>query len=428
MAATQGRFCRADEVHIGSWENRTDEDPIPAPFCNSSTHGPVTDHRSHSWSCEPVVDVSGDVRLQRDVRGGTNRSTWALFVVAADKHCQRYRELGIGPKLVWRSSRCQLHRWDASSFCTKLGARRLLFVGDSTMLQMFALLVNEVQWGLRNANWSEAQMLNCTSRLLFGPADTPDLLPYGGLWYRGRPWNEWVLRTNLKAGDVVVLSFGAHVYGQSNFMHLLKKVASERRALANRARGVHFVWKSQAAAGCNSAKEGARTTPPDQAFWRSHPMVMPPAKRFVCHDHHLRFDAYYRDVMGHNNTEAVCYASQLDKLSSSETSVYNWPEFESRDTLAEAFWSSPSHRVTGLPMPALLNLRASHLRPDAHGASASLTGADPECRARGEFCYGASRAHEFCRCAKDCLHTCQPGPIDRLAPQLLHHMLQVGEI
>ena len=76
-----------------------------------------------------------------------------------------------------------------------------------------------------------------------------------------------------------------------------------------------------------------------------------------------------------------------------------------------------------LPAPALLNLRASHLRPDAHAASAAPTGADPEC-SRG-FCRDKG---ESCRCAKDCLHACVPGPIDRLAPQLLHHMLAVGEI
>ena len=215
-----------------------------------------------------------------------------------------------------------------------------------------------------------------------------------------------------------MLSFGAHVFGYSNFIGLLQKVAADRRELAHSAsRGVHFVWKSQTAAGCSNATEGTRTTPPDEAFWHSHPVLKPVAKRFTCRDSHLRFDAHYRSAMGVNSTEVVCYASREGSRTSAL--VFQWPEFEARDTVAEAFWRSPSHHVSGMPAPALLNMRASHLRPDAHEASASLTGADPSCHA--DFCKDRG---ENCRCAKDCLHACVPGPIDRLAPQLLHHVLR----
>lgn len=410
-------FCRSSDAHVGSWQPRLADDPVPAPCCSNS--------RDSQWPCTRLVDLSYDARLERDVRSGTNRSAWSLFETGCEGDCARYRALGIGANLTWRPSRCQLHAWDAPSFCAKLGARRLLFVGDSTVLQMFALLVNEVQWGVRNANWSVVQMRECTSRLLFGPADTPDVGSYGGL-RRGRPWSQWVFRANLTAGDAVVLGFGAHVFGQSNFLHLLAKVASDRRALArSSARGVQFVWKSQTAAGCSEAKQGARATPPDHAFWETHPILMPPAKALTCHDSAYRFDARYRKAMSANSTETVCYASKHARVGAQHSAIFNWPEFESRDALAEAFWSSPSHLAEGLPAPALLNLRASHLRPDAHQASASLTGADPEC-SRG-FCRDKG-ADESCRCAKDCLHACVPGPIDRLAPQLLHHMLLVGDI
>ena len=410
-------YCRASDVGEGSWQPRVAEDSAPAPCCSNA--------RGSLWPCTKILDLSQDARLERDVRAGTNHSSWSLFDTGCEGDCARYRELGIGANLTWRPSRCRLHAWDALSFCAKLNSRRLLFVGDSTVLQMFALLVNEVQWGVRKANWSAAQMRECTSRLLFGPADTPDApeRSYGGL-RRGRPWNYWVFRANLTAGDAVVLGFGAHVFGQSNFMHLLSKVASSRRDLAHSsARGVRFVWKSQTAAGCNDARQGARATPPDRAFWESHPILMPPAKALTCHDSAHRFDPRYRKAMGPNSTETVCYASKHARVGAQHSSVFNWPEFESRDTLAEAFWSSPSHHIEGLPAPALLNLRASHLRPDAHAASAAPTGADPEC-SRG-FCRDKG---ESCRCAKDCLHACVPGPIDRLAPQLLHHMLAVGEI
>jgi len=415
-------------VHIGAWQNRSAEDPLPPPCC--TPHNPSARVKTR-WPCTIIHDLSTSVKLERDVRFGTNATEWSLFDVGCtSSSCERYRALGIGANLVWRPDKCRLHDWDAPSFCARLGTRRILFVGDSTMLQMFALLVNEVQWGVRAANWSAPQMRQCTERLLFGPADTPDLSSHGGL-NRGRPWSDWVFRANLIMGDVVVLSFGAHVFGHSRFMNLLNKVASDRRALAQRgARGLHFVWKTQTAAGCSNAKDGARATPPDRAFWDSHPLLMPPSKRFTCRDKYAKFDSRYKLAMGANSTEAVCYTSSQANISTKHKIVFNWPEFESRDTLAEAFWSSPSHHVGGLPNPVLLNIRASHLRPDAHDASASLTGADPECRR--SFCRDFGKAvlvkDEGCRCAKDCLHTCVPGPIDRLVPQLLHHMLLEGEI
>jgi hypothetical protein len=43
---------------------------------------------------------------------------------------------------VWEPAGCVLAAWDAAAFCDALGARSLMFIGDSTMIQVF--LMSEV--------------------------------------------------------------------------------------------------------------------------------------------------------------------------------------------------------------------------------------------------------------------------------------------
>jgi len=81
---------------------------------------------------------------------------------------------------------------------------------------------------------------------------------------------------------------------------------------------------------------------------------------------------------------------------------YNWGQFEKYDAYARSFLSDPS-----LVSSHVLDLQPLHLRTDAHPGSSPGPASIP----------GISE-----RCKIDCLHMCQPGPLD-LVPVLLHHML-----
>ena len=101
-----------------------------------------------------------------------------------------------------------------------------------------------------------------------------------------------------------------------------------------------------------------------------------------------------------------CALRALDDLPSAEQSYwqtyegmqYNWGQFEKYDAYAHSFLSDPS----------LVNsLQPLHLCTDAHPGSSPGPASIPGISERWKI---------------DCLHMCQPGPLD-LVPVLLHHML-----
>ena len=48
--------------------------------------------------------------------------------------------------MLWEPSGCRLRDFSASAFCTALGDRTLLLVGDSTMQQLASVLMNGLAW------------------------------------------------------------------------------------------------------------------------------------------------------------------------------------------------------------------------------------------------------------------------------------------
>jgi len=47
---------------------------------------------------------------------------------------------------------CKLVAWDAQRFCQLLGTRKVLAIGDSTMLQAASVLMNYIHWGYWGAS------------------------------------------------------------------------------------------------------------------------------------------------------------------------------------------------------------------------------------------------------------------------------------
>eukprot|EP00751_Fragilariopsis_kerguelensis_P026481 CAMPEP_0170867378 /NCGR_PEP_ID=MMETSP0734-20130129/22748_1 /TAXON_ID=186038 /ORGANISM="Fragilariopsis kerguelensis, Strain L26-C5" /LENGTH=291 /DNA_ID=CAMNT_0011244587 /DNA_START=132 /DNA_END=1007 /DNA_ORIENTATION=- len=89
-----------------------------------------------------------------------------------------------------------LPMWNPVQTCEKLGSRRVLMIGDSTMVQMAATLMNAVRPG------------GCQTQFTFMVGDTLTNKRMGSL-NRGTLWTTSVI---LKKPDIVILSAGPHVY------------------------------------------------------------------------------------------------------------------------------------------------------------------------------------------------------------------------
>jgi hypothetical protein len=84
---------------------------------------------------------------------------------------------------AWRPKRCTLLPWNATRFCDRLGPRALVFIGDSTVSQHWAMLANMIVWDGDEAG--STKLAACAARVRFVPSDTltmvPSLKPAGSL-------------------------------------------------------------------------------------------------------------------------------------------------------------------------------------------------------------------------------------------------------
>lgn len=128
----------------------------------------------------------------------------------------------------------------------------------------------------------------CHRQVGFAHSDT---LIAGGLdlgsgFSRGLNWMEHLARTKHdgndqeekreKLAEIVILTAGAHVYGKSNYEHLILNVIAQIQGLKQWMPGVTVIWKTQAPAGCSDAQhpdtehhpfEIARTTKERDYNW-----------------------------------------------------------------------------------------------------------------------------------------------------------------
>lgn len=221
---------------------------------------------------------------------------------------------------AWEPAKCTLAQWDAAAFCSLLGKRSLMFIGDSTMIQVGVAVINAVHWEMRGGSGGGGGG-GCQEQLSVGLSST--LIGRAlGVSNFGRRWVELANMSHSKAPgastrpDIVVTSAGPHVTLLKDFELLLAQVVDEHRELFPE---VKLVWQTQPGAGCApSPLEEA----PGKAFWaRQHPK---PQTR------------------------------------------YNWPLFPAFDDAARARFAHPAASRENL---FLLDVSPLALRADAHPGS-----------------------------------------------------------
>jgi hypothetical protein len=129
--------------------------------------------------------------------------------------------------------------FNATQTCQKLKDRRVLMIGDSTMLQTASTLMNTLF------------PAGCQTQLSAMYGDTLVGTGMGG-YNRGKKWVDGVKRlfTNTTESGIVILSAGPHVFNRSNFEIVINSVIEGSKDIKQTNPNIQIVWKTQQAAGC----------------------------------------------------------------------------------------------------------------------------------------------------------------------------------
>lgn len=168
---------------------------------------------------------------------------------------------------VWQPFRCRLLPWNASRFCERLGKKQLLFIGDSTMIQHHAMLVNRIVW---DAQSSGDGAHDCAAQVSFVHSDTLTMANFGRL-NRGYPMRKILAGLSPRVDrrppyDVAIVNTGAHVASDADFKVLLYYMT---KLVPSQFPRVKIVWKLQNPAGCSKGGHPL-TAPPDEQFYATH--------------------------------------------------------------------------------------------------------------------------------------------------------------
>ncbi|KAJ1456549.1 hypothetical protein M885DRAFT_517344 [Pelagophyceae sp. CCMP2097] len=201
------------------------------------------------WDDEPEsmqYDAACGPRTFRMAKDGSYRGPSVGFAEVGGKACH------CAPpehKYAWDApSACSIAPWNAKAFCKLIGNGTLALIGDSTMAQAASTLMNMISVGKGG----------CQEQVVSAAGDT--LLGRNlGLLNRGKHWLDAVRSHD---PDWVVVSAGAHVYGEEKYDAVVDAVLEALRPgglpldIAKRyaphvpGRPLRVSWKTQQPGGC----------------------------------------------------------------------------------------------------------------------------------------------------------------------------------
>lgn len=126
-------------------------------------------------------------------------------------------------KYKWVPSFCDLRSWDASLFCEKLGDRKIMFEGDSTVAQSAITLMSMIQH----------QKGGCADKVVIAIKDYMMVWPFRS-YEAIRP-------------DIIVFAAGAHYHELSDYRELMKNFTAEIKLFRSKYRNnkVTLLFKTQ---------------------------------------------------------------------------------------------------------------------------------------------------------------------------------------
>lgn len=130
----------------------------------------------------------------------------------------------------WKPHLCELNPFNASTFCHLLGARRILFVGDSTQAQAFSTLANLVHAG--NGSCGGQLHYGRINFLVFSHQHSNGLL-------------DWIRIAGIP--EILVMSVGSHLHDvgdMSDIQRRLDPLVGQIRDLYNETHPVSLVWRT----------------------------------------------------------------------------------------------------------------------------------------------------------------------------------------
>lgn len=140
-------------------------------------------------------------------------------------------------QMEWIPQSCKLLKFDGKLFCKLLKNRTILFIGDSTMEQSAAALINAIRYDSGGCQMSVTHALSDTLILahkLHNPQD------------RGLYWSDWV---NIYRPDIVIMSVGPHISNLEQYTKIIHNVKKDY--LKNTTYDFDLIWKTINYGGCS---------------------------------------------------------------------------------------------------------------------------------------------------------------------------------
>ena len=223
------------------------------------------DHDEEDRGCWEPNDLEGQWVEQSNNRSnecpGWNFGSVCENGAATNVQCTN----GYHDDFVWQAE--GLATFNATTTCALLGNRTVLMIGDSTMGQTAATLMNRLR---EPGGGCEGQILFRLSDTLvmqdLGRESLPAILQQQRrqLMNRGVHWSKAVNTTD---PDIVVFGLGPHIYGETRWRDAFESVVEGLRAHQDlvwreQQHMVHIVYKTNQPGGCSNT---IAPLPPDEA-------------------------------------------------------------------------------------------------------------------------------------------------------------------
>lgn len=139
--------------------------------------------------------------------------------------------------MKWKPKSCKMMDIDGQLLCKLLRNRTVLFIGDSSMEQSAAALINVIRLDKGGCETSVTHGLSDTLVLSPKPYDPQD---------RGLYWLDWV---EIYKPSIVIMNVGAHISTVKQYTEILTQVKMD---YSTRTDDFELIWKTINPGGCST--------------------------------------------------------------------------------------------------------------------------------------------------------------------------------